>query len=381
MRRRRSVAEAKAIQPAAPVKRTTSPGKPLQPAALHSLQSNSSLSSSTSFSDGDVHTAESASDTPLASIHVQDAPPAKRWQDWWVRVAMTGLMIGGCFAYVYTLRQAGVVLLIFALQTGIYRELVRIATVDGQERALPGFSYFYWYWFFVCTFFIYTWTLQPYLLSGLTGVPLFRPAQVIHLAGKGAMHKAYTAPQLQINGSMEDLFIAAVSAGNMARKAALFIIKEYVLIAFSLYCAGLIAFVFSLRRRKNFKYQFSQFAYCHIALLAVVFQSTFLCSLVFNGLIWFFLPCGTVVCNDSMAYVAGTSRLTRVPSLYFIFAGSWHDLTRTFSQGFSSDGHPLSASLPRRLWRVLLEAHLPRLCSLCSQRACGKAQKPSTQSI
>jgi CDP-diglyceride synthetase len=243
-----------------------------------------------SASPGAVHTEGSGVVSPTA-----------RWRGWWLRLSMTALMIAGCFGLVYVTRQAGVVLLIIALQTGIYRELVRIASVDSKERALPGFAYFYWYWFGVAAFFIYTWTLQPYLLSGLAGVPLVR----VPPAALGAAAKPYWKPSLDPTA---DVASAVLTAGNAARSAALFVVQEYVPIGFALYCAGLIAFVFSLRQRRNFRYQFGQFAYCHVALLAVVFQSTFLSALVFNGLIWFFLPCGLVVCNDSCSYVAGAWR-------------------------------------------------------------------------
>lgn len=50
---------------------------------------------------------------------------------------------------------------------------------------------------------------------------------------------------------------------------------------------GIVAFVMSLRKRKLYKYQFKQFAFCHMALLVVVFQSTFLAHNVFNGLLWY----------------------------------------------------------------------------------------------
>lgn len=43
----------------------------------------------------------------------------------------------------------------------------------------------------------------------------------------------------------------------------------------------------SLKKRKLYRYQFKQFAFCHMALLVVVFQSTFLAENVFNGLLWY----------------------------------------------------------------------------------------------
>lgn len=71
------------------------------------------------------------------------------------------------------------------------------------------------------------------------------------------------------------------------------------------WCAGIVGFVMSLKKRKLYRYQFKQFAFCHMALIVVVFQSTFLAENVFNGLLWFTLPCGMVVCNDCFAYIFG----------------------------------------------------------------------------
>jgi len=83
------------------------------------------------------------------------------------------------------------------------------------------------------------------------------------------------------------------------------VVSQHEPICYILYILGFIAFVISLQKRKNFRYQFGQFAFCHIALLFVVAQSTYLAANVYNGIIWFFVPCGLVVCNDSMAYVSG----------------------------------------------------------------------------
>lgn len=83
------------------------------------------------------------------------------------------------------------------------------------------------------------------------------------------------------------------------------ILRNHVIISFMLYCAGFIGFVVSLRKKKLYRYQFSQFAYCHVALFMVVWQSTFLVANVFQGLIWMVLPASLVVCNDIFAYVFG----------------------------------------------------------------------------
>jgi hypothetical protein len=52
-----------------------------------------------------------------------------------------------------------------------------------------------------------------------------------------------------------------------------------------------VAFVLSLGSRKLFLYQFSQFGYCHMALLLVVGQSTLLAANVMNGFMWYVSLC------------------------------------------------------------------------------------------
>lgn len=83
------------------------------------------------------------------------------------------------------------------------------------------------------------------------------------------------------------------------------ILKNYVPVSFALYTLGFVGFVVSLRKKKLYRYQFSQFAYCHMALFMVVWQSTFLAANVFQGMIWMVLPATLVICNDIFAYVFG----------------------------------------------------------------------------
>mmetsp|Transcript_2725 Transcript_2725/g.8303 ORF Transcript_2725/g.8303 Transcript_2725/m.8303 type:complete len:303 (-) Transcript_2725:275-1183(-) len=80
--------------------------------------------------------------------------------------------------------------------------------------------------------------------------------------------------------------------------------RRLSLYTFMLYAFGLVLFVWSLKKR-HYKYQFKQFAYCHVTLLVIVVQSSFLVSNMFKGLIWFLLPCSLVICNDIWAYIFG----------------------------------------------------------------------------
>ena len=76
-------------------------------------------------------------------------------------------MIGAFFLWLFLTRQTGIVLLVVIVQANIYRELVGLATRENKEKQLPGFSFFYYYWFFVSLFFIYGRTLMPHFQVSL----------------------------------------------------------------------------------------------------------------------------------------------------------------------------------------------------------------------
>ena len=72
--------------------------------------------------------------------------------------------------------------------------------------------------------------------------------------------------------------------------------------------AGFVSFVLKLRK-KYYLYQFGQYAWTHLILLFVFVPSSFFVSNIFDGIIWFLLPCSLVIINDIGAYLAG-----RVPT-------------------------------------------------------------------
>lgn len=181
-------------------------------------------------------------------------------------------MIAFFLSYVYFTRQLGVAVFVLVVQTLIYGELVRLASKASVEAQMPGFRFFYVFWFCVFSFYMYGSVLKPHLLRAL--------------AGAGAV---------------------AGEAGLLASclRCLEWIVRHHVLLSFSLYTLGFVAFVVSLRQRKNFKYQFQQFGFCHLALILVVGQSTYFVSNVFQGLFWLMLPVTLVVVNDSFAYIFG----------------------------------------------------------------------------
>ena len=232
-------------------------------------------------------------------------------------------MVAGFAAILLWARQPGVVILVFAMQSLIYRELVIIALVSAKERDMPGFSWFYAYWFAVCAYFMYTKTLQVHLVAALAGAaassvaaggtPMVEPDDPGYLLNAAEGVGGAWGEGGAVAGSNVAASAAVAAAawggsgllGRAAARGASVVVTHYVPIAFVLYMIGFVAFVFSLRRRRNLRYQFAQFAYCHIALAVVVGQSTFLVANAYQGLLWFVLPTALVIVNDSAAYATG----------------------------------------------------------------------------
>jgi len=221
------------------------------------------------------------------------SPPkvsSQRFKNYTLRVIMAFVMIFAFIYYCWLTRQLGVVLLIFLLQALVYTELVHVHVSEARERSTPGFSGLYFYWFGVAAFFMYSRVILPYVTSALTGEPVPR--------GRGGKNTTTLSAALPPK-------LEGTSWRALAHWVTRWLVEKHVPISFALYCVGLVLFVVSLRRRRNFRYQFSQLAYCHVALLVVVGQSTLLVANAFSGLLWVLLPTGMVITNDSFAYLAG----------------------------------------------------------------------------
>ena len=68
--------------------------------------------------------------------------------------------------------------------------------------------------------------------------------------------------------------------------------------------AGFVFFVASLEKG-HYRFQFTQFAWTHMALYLIVVQAHFIMNNIFEGMIWFFLPASLVITNDIFAYICG----------------------------------------------------------------------------
>lgn len=67
---------------------------------------------------------------------------------------------------------------------------------------------------------------------------------------------------------------------------------------------GFVFFVTSLQQG-HYKFQFTQFAWTHMALVLIVVQAHFIMNNIFEGMFWFFLPAALVITNDIWAYICG----------------------------------------------------------------------------
>eukprot|EP00775_Hariotina_reticulata_P004661 gene4661-4914_t len=91
---------------------------------------------------------------------------------------------------------------------------------------------------------------------------------------------------------------------NKYMAAFAWLLKRHTIISYSLYMAGFVMFVLSLKRGM-YLYQFGQYAWTHMILMIIFMPSSFFVSNIFEGLIWFLLPSALIITNDIMAYLAG----------------------------------------------------------------------------
>ena len=80
--------------------------------------------------------------------------------------------------------------------------------------------------------------------------------------------------------------------------------------------AGFVTFVLRLQKRM-YSFQFAQYAWTHMILLVVFIPSSFFVSNIFDGLMWFLLPCSLVIINDIGAYLFGGLLLLQPMSVQF----------------------------------------------------------------
>ncbi|KAI9315916.1 cytidylyltransferase family-domain-containing protein, partial [Dichotomocladium elegans] len=191
-----------------------------------------------------------------STVLLADEPAKKKWRNWWLRTVTTFMMIGAFF----TILASGhlwVILMVIAIQTIVFGEVVLIAQGPAKESQLRWYKTMSWYFFVVAMYF----------LHGETVIYYFQ--QII----------------------LVDAFLLPFAT-------------HHRFISFVLYVIGFVFFVANLQKGL-YKRQFAQFGWTHMALILIVVQSHFIVNNILEGLIWFVLPVSLVICNDIFAYVCG----------------------------------------------------------------------------
>ncbi|EFJ51978.1 hypothetical protein VOLCADRAFT_56233, partial [Volvox carteri f. nagariensis] len=144
----------------------------------------------------------------------------------------------------------------------VARELFRIAYVaQRSKRSLPLLRTQQWYFFFTAVFWLYLRFIKNNLLVEVTS-----------------------------DKTLARLFYWAL--------------KHHSLICYSLYMAGFVGFVLSLKKGV-YMHQFAHYAWTHMIILITTVPTSFFVSNIFSGLIWYVLPAFLIVANDICAYLAG----------------------------------------------------------------------------
>jgi len=82
------------------------------------------------------------------------------------------------------------------------------------------------------------------------------------------------------------------------------VVLSHNFICFALWIIGFLMFTISLKKG-YYKYQFRQFAWLHIAVFLIMGQTSAIVNNIYEGLIWFIIPCLLVIANDTFAYIFG----------------------------------------------------------------------------
>lgn len=189
----------------------------------------------------------------------KEVRPAKKSSDVITRT-LVGLGLCALFVSVVKAGHMWVSIWVILMEIGMYREIIKIGYSVAKDGKIPLWRTTSWYFFVSALYLFY---------------------------GKSVLSHFDDQGWNFMNGY-----------------AAQYMLKHHTFIAFSLYCAGFVGFVLSLKPGQ-YAFQFSYFGRALVALLLVVVQSNFMILNVKLGLIWFILPSVLVIVNDSLAYVFG----------------------------------------------------------------------------
>ena len=216
----------------------------------------------------------------------------KKKQNFFTRTVWTLIMIAGFFWAMFA-GHIFIIMLITAVQLVSFKEVTAIANVPSKARSLRFTKALNWYFLGTTMYFFYGESVIYYFKHILLVDRILLPL---------ATHHRF--------------------------------------ISFVLYLAGFVVFVGSLQKG-HYRFQFTQFAWTHMALMIIVVQAHFVINNVFEGMFWFFLPVALVITNDIFAYLCGIT-FGRTPLIQISpkktwegFLGAWF-FTVLFSIGLTN---------------------------------------------
>ncbi|KPM38302.1 putative phosphatidate cytidylyltransferase [Neonectria ditissima] len=168
-----------------------------------------------------------------------------------------------------------IICIITAVQIVSFKEVIAIANVPSRARSLRSTKSLNWYWLATTMYFLYGETVIYYFKHIVLVDKVLLPL---------ATHHRFISFILYVFGWSNPM------------------VSEYA--CQLIIHAGFVCFVASLQAG-NYKFQFTNFAWTHMALYLIVVQAHFIMNNVFEGMIWFFLPAALVITNDIFAYICG----------------------------------------------------------------------------
>jgi len=167
-----------------------------------------------------------------------------------------------------------IIIVVTAVQIISFKEVIAIANVPSRARSLRFTKALNWYFLGTFMYFLYGESVIYYFKHILLVDRILLPL---------ATHHRFISFMLYIFGKCSRM---------EPRELRLTIL------------VGFVFFVGSLQKG-HYKFQFTQFAWTHMALFLIVGQAHFVINNIFEGMIWFFLPVAMVITNDIWAYLCG----------------------------------------------------------------------------
>ena len=167
--------------------------------------------------------------------------------------------------------------IVSAVQIVSFKEVIAIANVPSREKNLRFTKSLNWYFLATTMYFLYGESVIYYFKHVLLVDKVLLPL---------ATHHRFISFMLYVMGRFYLLLLPGSSCLKHADPL------------------GFVFFVGSLQKG-HYRFQFTQWAWTHMALYLIVVQAHFVMNNILEGMIWFFLPASLVITNDIFAYVCG----------------------------------------------------------------------------